>query len=123
MGVDDVQVLVDRAQGGDGGAFGELYERFAPEIRRYLLRQMHGRRETAVKLRLEVHHPFTAKVHQRFTAKVHQVRGCADDDLGRRVNVRIASGPCQAVVMGTSVGSGRSAMRKLRPVMRRTVAR
>ena len=27
-----VQSLVERAQAGDGGAFGELYEQFAPEI-------------------------------------------------------------------------------------------
>ena len=54
MGVDDVQVLVERAQGGDGGAFGELYEQFAPEIRRYLLRQVHGRREAAEDLTEEV---------------------------------------------------------------------
>jgi RNA polymerase sigma-70 factor (ECF subfamily) len=54
MGVDDVRALVARAQGGDGGAFGELYERFAPEIRRYLLRQVHGRRETAEDLAEEV---------------------------------------------------------------------
>ena len=45
---------VARAQGGDGGAFGELYERFAPEIGRYLLRQVHGRRETAEDLTEEV---------------------------------------------------------------------
>ena len=40
MGVDDVQAVVERAQSGDGGAYGELYERFAPEIRRYLRRQL-----------------------------------------------------------------------------------
>ena len=54
MGVDDVQALVARAQGGDGGAFGELYERFAPEIRRYLLREVRGHRETAEDLTEEV---------------------------------------------------------------------
>jgi len=27
-----VQSLVERAQAGDGGAFGELYEQFAPEV-------------------------------------------------------------------------------------------
>src|SRR3712207_5108961 len=53
-GVDEVQALVARAQGGDGGAFGELYERFAPEIRRYLLRQVHGAREVAEDLTEEV---------------------------------------------------------------------
>jgi len=29
---DDVQTLVERAQAGDGGAFGELYEQFAPLV-------------------------------------------------------------------------------------------
>ena len=77
----------------------------------------------AVKLRLEVHHPFTAKVQQRFTAKVHQVRGCADGDLGRRVNDREGVSARQAVGIVTPGRSGRSAMRKLRPVMRRTLAR
>src|SRR5215207_9946746 len=54
MGIDDVQSLVARAQGGDGGAFGELYERFAPEIGRYLLRQVHGQHEAADDLTEEV---------------------------------------------------------------------
>ena len=53
-GDDGVHALVERAQGGDGGAFGELYERFAPEIRRYLLRQVNGRQETAEDLTAEV---------------------------------------------------------------------
>jgi RNA polymerase sigma-70 factor, ECF subfamily len=54
-GVDDeMQDLVERAQGGDGGAFGELYERFAPEIRLYLLRQLCGQHEAAEDLTEEV---------------------------------------------------------------------
>jgi RNA polymerase sigma-70 factor (ECF subfamily) len=52
--VDDVQTLVERAQAGDGGAFGELYEQFAPEIFRYLLRHLNGRREAAEDLTEEV---------------------------------------------------------------------
>ena len=52
--VDDVQTLVERAQAGDGGAFGELYEQFAPEIFRYLLRHLNGRRESAEDLTEEV---------------------------------------------------------------------
>src|SRR5688572_28570759 len=52
--VDEVQDLVERAQGGDGGAFGELYERFSPEIQRYLLRQVRGHREAAEDLTEEV---------------------------------------------------------------------
>ena len=51
---DDVQTLVERAQAGDGGAFGELYEQFAPEIFRYLLRHLNGRRESAEDLTEEV---------------------------------------------------------------------
>jgi RNA polymerase sigma-70 factor (ECF subfamily) len=54
VGVDEVQDLVERAQGGDGGAFGELYERFSPEIQRYLLRQVRGHREAAEDLTEEV---------------------------------------------------------------------
>ena len=49
-----VQTLVERAQSGDGGAFGELYEQFAPEIYRYLLRHLNGRRESAEDLTEEV---------------------------------------------------------------------
>ena len=49
-----VQSLVERAQSGDGGAFGELYEQFAPEIFRYLLRHLNGRRESAEDLTEEV---------------------------------------------------------------------
>ena len=49
-----VQTLVERAQSGDGGAFGELYEQFAPEIFRYLLRHLNGRRESAEDLTEEV---------------------------------------------------------------------
>ena len=49
----DVQVLVERAQAGDGGAFGELYEQFA-EIFRFLLRRVNGDRETAEDLTEEV---------------------------------------------------------------------
>jgi len=51
---DDVQTLVERAQAGDGGAFGELYEQFSPEIFRYLLRHLNGRRESAEDLTEEV---------------------------------------------------------------------
>ncbi len=51
---DDVQTLVEHAQAGDGGAFGELYERFAPKIYRYLLRQLSSRREAAEDLTDEV---------------------------------------------------------------------
>ena len=49
-----VQSLVERAQAGDGGAFGELYEQFSPEIFRYLLRHLNGRRESAEDLTEEV---------------------------------------------------------------------
>jgi RNA polymerase sigma-70 factor (ECF subfamily) len=51
---DEVQSLVERAQSGDGGAFGELYEQFSPEIFRYLLRHLNGRRESAEDLTEEV---------------------------------------------------------------------
>jgi RNA polymerase sigma-70 factor, ECF subfamily len=54
VSVDDVQAVVERARGGDSGAFGELYERFAPEIRRYLVRQLYGRHEAAEDLTEEV---------------------------------------------------------------------
>ena len=81
-------------------------------------------REVIVKLRLEVHHPFAAKVRQRFTAKLHQVEGCADDDLSRQLIDWVVGRGCQVVGIGTSgAESGRSAMRKLRPEMRRTAAR
>lgn len=44
---DDVQRLVALAQGGDSGAFAELYEQFAPVIQRFLLRHVNGDRELA----------------------------------------------------------------------------
>lgn len=52
--MEEVLELVERAQQGDGGAFGDLYERFHPEIYRYLLRHLDGRRETAEDLTEEV---------------------------------------------------------------------
>jgi len=52
--IDQTQALVERAQQGDGGAFGELYEQFSPEIYRYLLRHLDGRREAAEDLTEEV---------------------------------------------------------------------
>src|SRR5215210_3040290 len=64
-----VQSLVERAQSGDGGAFGELYEQFAPEILRYLLRHLNGRRENAEDLTEEVF----LKVLQRLGS--YQFRG------------------------------------------------
>jgi RNA polymerase sigma-70 factor, ECF subfamily len=65
----DVQALVERAQAGDGGAFGELYEQFAPEIFRYLLRQLNGHWESAEDLTDEVF----LKVFQRLGS--YQFRG------------------------------------------------
>jgi RNA polymerase sigma-70 factor (ECF subfamily) len=50
----DVQALVERAQRGDGEAFAELYDRFAPEIYRFFLRRLGGHRETAEDLTAEV---------------------------------------------------------------------
>ena len=64
-----VQSLVERAQAGDGGAFGELYEQFAPEIFRYLLRHLNGRREAAEDLTEEVF----LKVLERLSS--YQFRG------------------------------------------------
>jgi RNA polymerase sigma-70 factor, ECF subfamily len=52
--IDETQDLVERAQAGDGNAFAELYERFSPEIYRYLLRHLDGRREAAEDLTAEV---------------------------------------------------------------------
>lgn len=52
--VQDVEALVKQAQAGDFTAFGEVYERFAPEIQRYLLRHLGGRRELAEDLTEEV---------------------------------------------------------------------
>ena len=51
---DQVAAVVARVQGGDAEAFGALYERFAPEIERYLVRQLGGRREVAEDLTAEV---------------------------------------------------------------------
>ncbi|MBA2450496.1 MAG: sigma-70 family RNA polymerase sigma factor [Chloroflexi bacterium] len=50
----ETQELVERAQSGDGEAFGELYERLHPEIFRYLVRHLGGRREMAEDLTEEV---------------------------------------------------------------------
>lgn len=50
----EIQELVERAQGGDGEAFGELYERLHPDIYRYLVRHLGGRREVAEDLTEEV---------------------------------------------------------------------
>ena len=61
---------VERAQAGDGGAFGELYEQFAPEIFRYLLRHLNGRRESAEDLTEEVF----VKVLERLGS--YQFRDC-----------------------------------------------
>jgi RNA polymerase sigma-70 factor (ECF subfamily) len=52
--VDEVPGLVQQAQAGDGGAFGELYEQYAPEIRRYLLGHLNGHREIAEDLTADV---------------------------------------------------------------------
>jgi RNA polymerase sigma-70 factor, ECF subfamily len=50
----ETQELVERAQGGDSVAFGELYERLHPDIFRYLVRHLGGRREMAEDLTEEV---------------------------------------------------------------------
>lgn len=52
--VDDVPSLVLQAQAGDGGAFGVLYERYAPEIRRFLLGHLNGHHEIAEDLTADV---------------------------------------------------------------------
>jgi RNA polymerase sigma-70 factor (ECF subfamily) len=67
--VDEVPSLVQRAQAGDGGAFGALYERFAPEIRRFLLGHLNGHDEIADDLTADVF----VKVLQRLGA--YQVSG------------------------------------------------
>jgi len=51
---EEVAGLVARAQGGDAEAFAALYEQHAPEIHRYLVRQLDGRRELAEDLTAEV---------------------------------------------------------------------
>ena len=65
----DVQGLVERAQAGDGAAFGQLYEQFAPEINRYLTRHLNGQREAAEDLTEEVF----LKVYERIGS--YQFRG------------------------------------------------
>ena len=65
----DVQALVERAQAGDGAAFGQLYEHFSPEINRYLTRHLNGQREAAEDLAEEVF----LKVYERIGS--YQFRG------------------------------------------------
>jgi RNA polymerase sigma-70 factor (ECF subfamily) len=50
----NVDVLVKRAQTGDGAAFGQLYERFAPAVYRYLYYQLDGSPDLAEKLAEDV---------------------------------------------------------------------
>lgn len=52
--VGEVPDLIQQAQAGDGGAFSELYERYAPEIRRYLLGHLDGHPEIAEDLTADV---------------------------------------------------------------------
>lgn len=52
--VDHAQSLIAHAQAGDGGAFGELYEHFAPEIFRFLLGRLRGDRAAAEDLTEDV---------------------------------------------------------------------
>jgi RNA polymerase sigma-70 factor (ECF subfamily) len=54
MSKDEAQLLVRRAQAGDAGALGELYEQFAPEIFRYVLRHLNNHRQDAEDLTDEV---------------------------------------------------------------------
>jgi len=61
--LDAVQVLVDRAQAGDSEAFGQLYERLAPGIHRYLLRHTQGHRAAAEDLTAEVFVKALARLH------------------------------------------------------------
>lgn len=66
---EEVAGLVARAQRGDAEAFAALYEQHAPEIHRYLMRQVHGRRELAEDLTAEVF----LKVFERIGS--YQARG------------------------------------------------
>lgn len=50
----EVQVLVERAQGGDREAFGEIYERLAPKVYSYLYHHTSGRAHLAEDLAEEV---------------------------------------------------------------------
>jgi hypothetical protein len=47
MTPDSVAQLVTQAQRGEAGAFAALYEQHAPEIHRYLVRQLLGRGQVA----------------------------------------------------------------------------
>jgi len=50
----DIQVLVERAQGGSSDAFGEIYERLAPKVYNYLYHHANGRVHLAEDLTEEV---------------------------------------------------------------------
>ncbi len=50
----ETQLVVEQAKAGDASAFGELYEQYAPDIHRYLLRRLGDRREAAEDLTAEV---------------------------------------------------------------------
>jgi RNA polymerase sigma-70 factor, ECF subfamily len=50
----EIQALVGRAQGGDRGAFGELYERLSPKVYSYLYYHLNGRTHLAEDLTEEV---------------------------------------------------------------------
>ncbi|MFN8524036.1 MAG: sigma-70 family RNA polymerase sigma factor [Chloroflexota bacterium] len=52
--MEHIQTVVERAQQGDGAAFTELYEEYAPQIYRYLFRHLGGSREAAEDLTAEV---------------------------------------------------------------------
>ena len=64
MVVEEMQVVIQRAQNGDGGAFGELYEHFSPQINRYLLRNLNGHREAAEDLTAEVFVKVLERLHR-----------------------------------------------------------
>ncbi len=61
--MEEMQALVERAKAGDGGAFGELYEKLSPEIYRYLLRHVGGKREAAEDLTEEVFVKVLERLH------------------------------------------------------------
>jgi len=69
MGKDEIQILVRRAQDGDAGALGELYEQFAPEIVRYVFHHLNNHRQDAEDLTDEVF----VKVLQRLSG--YEYRG------------------------------------------------
>ena len=50
----EIQGLVERAQGGDREAFGDIYERLAPKVYSYLYHHTNGRAQVAEDLSEEV---------------------------------------------------------------------